>query len=124
MTYEELQQENELLRFRVEELLQSSRLCPFPELRGAKFRILNLLAKRSPETVRYEALYHAMNDNPEYLAAPHKALKVHVCQARQVIEAEAIKIETLWGVGYRMPRESASKWQALVEAANPQEAAA
>jgi len=124
MTYEELQLENEVLRFRIEELLQSSKLCPFPELRGAKFRILNLLAKRSPETVRYEALYHAMSDNPEYLAVPHKALKVHVSVARQVIEAEAIEIETLWGVGYRMPRKSAAKWQALVEAANQQEAAA
>lgn len=118
MTYEELEQENAVLRFRLEELLSSAKICPLPELNGAKFRILNLLAKRSPEAVRYEALHHAMNENPQYLISPHKALKVHVSRSRAVLKSFGIEIETIWGIGYKLPAKSAAKWTALVDQAN------
>lgn len=118
-----LEEENELLRYRLDELLGAALLCPIQSMRGAQFRILNLLARRSPMTVPYEALHHAMNAEPERLRDPHCALKVHVSRARTALTKHKIEIETIWGIGYRLPPESKAKWQALVESVNGRAAA-
>jgi biotin operon repressor len=41
-----------------------------------------------------------------------------------VLARHGIEIETVRGIGYRMTPESKAKWQALVDSANQQEAAA
>lgn len=120
-----LEAELELLRYRLDELLGTALLCPIQSMRGAQFRIMNLLSRRSPMTVPYGALHHAMNEAPEALNNPHCALKVHVSRARSALADYEIEIETIWGIGYRLPPESKTKWDALVAATNSsQEAAA
>jgi DNA-binding response OmpR family regulator len=118
-----LEAEVELLRFRLNELLGEGLLCPIKALRGAKFRILNLMAKRSPQTVPWDALFQAMTNEPHELNAPYNTLRVHISRCRMVLKRRDIEIETVWGLGFRMSPESADKWQALVQAANGRAAA-
>lgn len=114
-----LEVEVEELRFRLNELLGTETVCPLPEMNGAKFRIVNLLANRSPRIVAHEALVHAMSGSVCDLDKPINTLKVHVFRARKALKAQGIEIHTAWGLGYRISPEDARKWQALVEAANP-----
>ena len=124
MTYEQLLEENEMLRWRLAELLGTELTCPLPALNGAKFRIMTLLAKRFPMTVSHEALNQAVNEDCHNFTQPNNTLKVHVSRARRALESYGIEIETVWGLGYRLSAESKTKWDVLVNEANGLEAAA
>ena len=113
-----LKAENEALRFRLDELLCEDLITPIPQITCAKFAIVNLLAKRSPTLVPDRALFQAMTPNPEYLERPEKMLRVHISRARKYLKPHGIEVETIWGLGYRMPPESKAKWQALLNEAN------
>lgn len=127
----DLERENKKLRYRIEELefqlselLGTDLLNPVPALNGFKFRMINLLAKRSPNLVVYEAFLGTLATTFNESAQPN-TLKVHMVHARRALSPLGIEIETVWARGYRMPPESAAKWQALVESVNgKQEAAA
>ena len=114
-----LEAEVELLRFRLNELLGTELQCPIESFSGAHSRMVNLLAKRSPQIVAFESLYHAITNEVEAIDNPVKLLRVQIHLARRRLKKHGIEIENIFGLGYRMPAESAAKWQALVDAANP-----
>ena len=114
-----LEAEIELLRFRLNELLGLELIRPIPEMEPASFQVVTLLAKRSPGLVPHTSLHHAFTDRVHELKDPHNSLKVHIGRARKLLEPHGVEIIIEWGRGYYMPAESARKWQALVDAANP-----
>ena len=59
-----LRAENEELRWRIDGLLGTGQICPLPKLNGKKFRMVNLIASRSPNLVTYEAMRFAMYRDP------------------------------------------------------------
>lgn len=119
-----LQAKVEFLEFRLGELLGVNQICPIPEMTKTHFRLINLLARRSPNVVTHNALHHAMTDRPEQLKEPHNCLKVHISRLRTHLKPYGIEIKIDWGMGYRLEAADKAKWQALVDAANGQEAAA
>jgi len=119
-----LRAENEELRWRIDGLLGTGQICPLPKLNGKKFRMVNLIADRAPNLVTYEAMRFSMYSDPLENEVQSNTIKVFMHKTREVLTPEGIEIETIWGRGYRMTLENAAKWQALVEAANQQEAAA
>ncbi len=121
---EALKRQAESLRYRLDELLGAHLVNPVPALNGAKFRIVHLLAKRSPMVVRHEALIHAVCDRPDEFNQPVNTLKVHISRARKSLAEHSVEIETVHGLGYRMPPESKTKWDTLVNEANGLENAA
>ena len=123
MTYEQLLEENEMLRWQLSELLATDLVNPVPALNGVKFRMGNLMANRAPNIVLYEGLCDAIN--PSVLEEPMhpNTLKVHMVRIRQALKPYGIEIETIWGRGYRMKPESAAKWRALLSSHNSMEAA-
>jgi DNA-binding response OmpR family regulator len=114
-----LEAEVELLQYRLDELLGTKLVRPIRKMELASFRVVNVLAKRAPCMVAHENLHHAFTDRAHELKNPHNSLKVHIARARHLLEPHDIEICLEWGRGYYMPAESARKWQALVEAANP-----
>ncbi len=118
-----LEAEIELLQFRLDELLGSKLIRPIREMELASFRIVNVLARRAPCMVPHENLHHAFTDRSHELKNPHNCLKVHIARARKLLDPHEIEIHLEWGRGYFMTRDSADKWQALVEAANGRAAA-
>lgn len=50
-------------------------------------------------------------------AAEAKIVDVFVCKARKKLRPFAIEIETLWGVGYRLPPDSKLTLKTMCEAA-------
>lgn len=114
----ELEAEVETLRYQLDGLLGTEMVCPIEKMTPASFRIVNLLARRSPQTVPHHALYYAMNDDFEQLLDPNNNLKAHISRARTVLNPVGVELETVWGLGYRMTPESKSKWQTLLDQAN------
>jgi hypothetical protein len=119
-----LKAENEELHWRIDGLLGTGKICPLPKLNGKKFRMVNLIASRSPNLVTYEAMRFSMYSDPLENEVQSNTIKVFMHKTREVLTPEGIEIETIWGRGYRMTLENAAKWQSLVESANQQEAAA
>jgi DNA-binding response OmpR family regulator len=119
----ELEYEVELLRHRIDGLL-GAELAPPEDMGGAKFRVTHLIARQSPLATSMNALVHAITEHELDLSRPTNNVKVHISRARKVLARHGIEIETVRGIGYRMTPESKAKWQALVESANQQEAAA
>lgn len=119
-----LKRHAEVLRYRLDELLGTHLISPLPSLNGAKFRIVHLLATRSPMIVSHEALNHAFCERPDEQDQPNNTLKVHMSRARKALDGHGIEIETVHGLGYRMTPESKAKWDALVSEANGLEQAA
>ncbi len=124
MTYEELEQRNAELQWRLDGLLGTGLLCPVSELKGKKFALTNLLAARSPNLVTYEACLFAMYEEPHETDIKQNTIKVFIHNTRKALKPFGVKIETIYGRGYRMPIESKIKWQAMVDAANHTEEAA
>ena len=118
-----LKAENEELQWRIEGMLGSGRICPLPKLNGKKFRMVNLIASRSPNLVTYEAMRFAMYRDPLENEVQSNTIKVFMHKTREVLTPEGIEIETIWGRGYRMTPENAAKWQSLVDQANGRAAA-
>jgi len=112
-----LEAANEMLEFRLSEILAEGVIRPDGVSR-AKFRIASLLANRSPASVPYDAFYYAMSEHPNRMKDPNAVLKTQVCLLRQRLSKDGIVIENTYGYGYRMPPESAAKWNALVEHTN------
>ena len=113
-----LRAENEELRWRIDGLLGTGQICPLPKLNGKKFRMVNLIADRSPNLVTYEATRFSMYSDPLENEVQSNTIKVFMHKTREVLTPEGIEIETIWGRGYRMTLENAAKWQALVNQAN------
>lgn len=113
-----LRAENEELRWRIDGLLGTGQICPLPKLNGKKFRMVNLIADRSPNLVTYEAMRFSMYSDPLENEVQSNTIKVFMHKTREVLTPEGIEIETIWGRGYRMTLENAAKWQALVNQAN------
>ena len=86
MTYEQLLEENEMLRWQLSELLATDLVNPVPALNGVKFRMVNLMANRAPNIVLYEGLCVAIN--PSVLEEPMhpNTLKVHMVRIRQALK--------------------------------------
>lgn len=119
-----LEAEIELLRYRLDELLGTKLVRPIREMELASFRIVNVLAKRSPCMIAHENLHHAFTDRAHELKNPHNSLKVHIARARKLLEPHGIEICLEWGRGYYMPKDSAQKWQAMVNTTNHKDMAA
>lgn len=115
---QELEEQVEHLQFRLDQLLGVYVNRPRIGITPCSFRVTHMIAERSPNTVRNEALFYAITDRPEQKLNPNNDLKVHITRARQVLRPYGIEIETDWGFGYRMTPESKAKWQKLVEEAN------
>tara|TARA_R110002020_G_scaffold266625_2_gene481668 strand:+ start:133 stop:537 length:405 start_codon:yes stop_codon:yes gene_type:complete len=123
---ERLQRKVEDLEYRLAEVLGEGVLKrPIPKMTAAQFRCIEMLARRSPMAVTYDALLAAASDRFWELECPRNNLSVHMTRARKHLTKHGLVIETIRTVGYRMPPESKAKWQALVESVNgKQEAAA
>jgi len=119
---DELEYEIDLLRHRIAGLL-GTELTPILGLNGARFRMIHLIASQSPMTTTVNSLIHAITEHELDLSRPTNNVKVHMSRARKVLGPEGIEIETIHGMGYRMPVESKAKWQALVDQANGRAAA-
>ena len=113
----ELEYEVELLRHRIDGLLGTD-LVPPQDMGGAKFRVTHLIARQSPLATSINALVHAITEHELDLSRPTNNVKVHISRARKVLARHGIEIETVRGIGYRMPPESKAKWQSLVDQAN------
>ncbi len=124
MTYDELEQENAELRWRLDGLLGTGLLCPISDLNGKKFRLVNVLAARAPNFVTYEACLFAMYDQPHECDIKRNTVKVFMHNARKALKPAGITIETVWARGYRMSAADAEKWKTLVDQANGLERAA
>lgn len=114
--------ENEQLRERVAELeavLGVRFEAPVVMgLTGAESRLLGVLMKRDLVTkdAAMTALYVDRANDP-----PHdKIIDVFICKMRRKLDPYGVRIETLWGRGYRLPAKSR---EALVALTAQQEAA-
>ena len=113
------------LQHRIAELSGEADASPITGLHGPKYRCVALLARRSPMAVAYSALFAVASDRFWELIDPKRNLNVQIHRARKLLKGHGIEIETITGVGYQMPPESAARWQALLNSTNqPQEAAA
>lgn len=120
----ELEQEVELLRHKIAGLLGTELFPPAKGMSPSAFRILHLLAKRSPHPVPFESLFYAMTENFEYLECPQNNLKVHVSRGRRLLSDHGVRIRSVYGFGYVMDPESKTIWQRLLNEANGLEVAA
>lgn len=113
-----LEEKNELLQYRIDELLGAAKRCPIPSFTGARYRMVSLLAARSPRVVTFDALYQAITDDISAIDNPKKLLRVQIHMARRRLNDFGIEIQSAWGDGYLMDSKNAAKWQALVDQAN------
>ena len=116
----ELEMRVALLQHRIDELL-GTELNPPAGLNGAKFRMINLIARQSPMVTTVNSLIHAITEHELDLSRPTNNVKVHMSRARKILTPLGVRIETVHGLGYRMPPDSKAKWQALVDAANSEQ---
>lgn len=77
-------------------------------LTNFEFRLVNLLADRSPRYVRRQSIMAALY--PVFEQPDKKIIDVWVCRARKQMAAIGLGIETVWGEGYRMTRDDAAAW--------------
>ena len=116
-----LREENEILREQVRQLEEA--LAPrgvLPKawrLTGKEEMLLRALRAVGPNVLHHEramlALYGMWEDMPE-----QKIIDVFICKIRRkLMEAQAqIRIETVWGRGWRMTPESCAMFDAAVAA--------
>ena len=69
-------------------------------LTPVEFEILALLARRKGSAVTREALVDAALDPAQ--DGSRRALDVHISRLRSKLGKDAIQLETVWGIGYRL----------------------
>lgn len=111
------------LEYRLSELFATEQECPIRMTR-TQFRFANFLARRSPLVIPYRAFVYCIETDPDHLVDAEQLAHVHIHHTRKHLRPHGVTIETIRGTGYRMPRESAERWKAMVAAANGQEQAA
>lgn len=74
---------------------------------GTKRDLLMLLATSKLDVVRYEAIVHALwgHDPDGGPSNPINVLKTQLCHLRKALKPFGIQIETVWGIGQRIPKE-------------------
>lgn len=114
-----LEDENDYLRRRVRELEQKIGFffeCP-PQfgLTRQEAVVFGLLLKNPLVTKEFavSAMYLHKQDEAEA-----KIVDVLVCKARKKLKVWDVKIETVWGQGYRLPPESRAIAERLLAEAN------
>lgn len=110
---EEIRQLKTTLAEREEKILQLEEILLPPDweppveirLTTQEARIVASLYKCNGETVSkdrlFYALYHDVLDQPEI-----KIVDVYICKARKKLAPYDVTIETLWGKGYYLTKES------------------
>jgi two-component system response regulator MtrA len=69
-------------------------------LTPVEFEILALLARRKGSAVTREALVDAALDSAQ--DGSRRTLDVHISRLRSKLGKDAIQLETVWGIGYRL----------------------
>lgn len=83
-------------------------------IHGFEQRLVLLLLARAPAVLTFKWLHAALYSD-RLDGGPHESvLKVFLCRARHKLTPHAIIIETHWGVGYSMPRDSAERLHAMM----------
>lgn len=71
-------------------------------------RIVGLLHRRMGSTVNHDALWGAVyfddEDSGEHISDPRKIMQIFICKIRKELTNSAYRIETDFGIGYRMVR--------------------
>jgi two-component system cell cycle response regulator CtrA len=113
-----LEAENEDLRARIVRLEESmgARIEAPLEFRftGQETKVFGILLKRELVT-KVQALDALYGHLPEQDEAEIKIVDVFICRMRKKLEPFDIKIETVWGQGYRMPAASKATAQAMLD---------
>ncbi|MEO0449078.1 MAG: helix-turn-helix domain-containing protein [Pseudomonadota bacterium] len=120
-----LRRENEILSYRMENLLGRIGTGQRLGLTSAEYRLTHLMANASPYVVTKEALLEArrqdslsMNDGVKI-----KIVDVIICKIRKKLKPYGIEIKTIWGCGYQMEKDSADRFYELTYAEDVGEAA-
>src|SRR5262245_7404384 len=111
--------ENDLLRERIRQLEEmvgiGLEVPPMFGLTGKESALLGIMMEREL-TTKESALdlmyFDRPNDTPEV-----KIIDVFVCKMRKKLEKFDVKIETVWGRGYRLPPDSKKNVQAYLKQA-------
>lgn len=120
----QLERKIEVLEYELGELRSIDLIVPIKGMTRTQFRIVQMLARRSPMALPYDALRAAVGLRNDEIIDIKNNVNVHITRARKALKGLGIQILNVRTVGHQMPIESKTKWQALVDAANPKEAAA
>jgi len=109
----------EELQWRLDDITGAHKAVPLG-ITPMQFALAEVLARRAPLLAHKTALQQVAVRNVMEVVSPGALVKVQVCLLRPKLKAHGIEIETIWGAGYRMTKDSAAKWRALVAEYNPQ----
>ena len=121
----DLRRKNEVLNYRIENLLGREGTGQRLGLSAAEYRLAHLLANSAPYAVKKDALLEArredslaMNDGVHI-----KIVDVIICKIRKKLKPYDIEINTIWGIGYQMEKGDADRFYQLTYAEDVGEAA-
>ena len=79
-------------------------------------RLARLMVRRAGQIVTPDAVVQAVSPDPDSIADSSRTSGVAICQLRAAPRARGLdgSIDTIWGVGWRMPRPSAARLDQFV----------
>lgn len=116
---ERLRLERDTLEERLAQLHEMFGITHHPPmfgLRPGEMTILHLLLKRSHLT-HDQIMYAIAQSSPDPLREERdrKIIQVYMHHIRRALEPHGIKIESLWGIGYRMPKPDKEALDRLIQ---------
>ncbi|HTV69309.1 MAG TPA: winged helix-turn-helix domain-containing protein [Rhizobiaceae bacterium] len=119
LSVQELQRENVDLKHRLDTLLATleEREKPLPcKMTASEEIIARAFRARSPLVVKRETIYASLYAfRPDCDAPDMRIIDVYVCRLRKKLSLHGIRLDTAWGMGWRMSRESAEAWDRAIE---------
>ena len=79
-------------------------------------RLARLMVRRAGQIVTPDAVVRAVSPDPDSIADSSRTSGVAICQLRAALRSRGLdgSIDTIWGVGWRMPRPSAARLDQFV----------